>query len=248
MSSGPTRPKRERKSATFALIILFCLFTGVFFFLRSPYFHIREFRVEGNERVMRDEIVARCAQDSLSIFAFDTGKAEELIEFSPWIATAEVRRKLPDKVIISVTERTPVAFMPAGDTLWLIDAEARVLGEDDGTWTGLVAITGPEVTATPGQFLDKHTYGLGLRALETLGPVAAERLTEISVQGGEVSLILDDGCRVLLGKDSGDLAVKATVLESVLQDLSREGKMAERIDLRYEKVALKLRLIEPADP
>jgi cell division protein FtsQ len=247
LSSGPT-PKRERRSATFALVILFCLFTGVFFFLRSPYFHIREFRVEGLERVGKDEIVARCAQDSPSIFAFDTAKAEEIIELSPWIETAEVRRKLPDTVVIRVTERTPVAFMPVGDTLWLIDAEARVLGEDDGTWTGLIAITGPEASATPGQFLDRNTYGWGLKALMSLGPLAGEKLTEISVQGGEVSLILDDGCRVLLGNDSGDIAVKAAVLESVLEDLSHEGKMAERIDLRYEKVAIKLRLLEPGEP
>ena len=247
MSSGPTRPKRERRSSTFALIILFCLFTGAFFFLRSPYFHIRNFRVEGANRVGREEIVARCGQDSPSIFAYQTGKAKELIELSPWIDTAEVRRELPDTVAIRVTEREPIAFMPVGDTLWLIDAEARVLGEDDGTWTGLVALTGPEVSATPGQFLDKSTYGWGLRALTSLGPTAREKLTEISIQAGEVSLILDDGCRVLLGKDSGDVGVKAAALESVLEDLSGEGKIAERIDLRFEKVAIKLRLIEPED-
>jgi len=224
------------------------MFTGAFFFLRSPYFHIREFHVEGNSRVAYDEIVARCAQEDPSIFAFDTAKAEELIELSPWIETAEVRRKLPDTVVIRVTERSPVAFMPAGETLWLIDAEGRVLGEDDGTWTGLVAITGPETAVVPGQFLDKSSYGWGLRVLGALGPIARGKLTEISVQAGDVSLILDDGCVVLLGKDSGDTGVKVAVLESVLQDLASEGKMAERIDLRYEKVAIKLRAIEQGAP
>ena len=121
-----------------------------------------------------------------------------------------------------------------------------MLGEDDGTWTGLVALTGPEVSATPGQFLDKGTYEWGLRALKELGSTAREKLTEISVQAGEVSLILDDGCRVLLGKDSGDIGVKAAALESVLQDLSSQGRLAERIDLRFEKVAIKLRL--PPEP
>jgi cell division septal protein FtsQ len=247
LSSSPTRVKRERRSVTFVLLLLFCLFTGVFFFLRSPYFHIREFRVEGLGRVSREEILARCGQDSPSIFAFDTEKAEDLIELCPWIQMAEVWRELPGTVAVRVTERTPVAFMPVGDDLWLIDAEARVLGKDDGTWTGLVALTGPEVSATPGQFLDAGTYGWGLKALATMGPVAREKLTEISIQAGEASLILDDGCRVLLGKDTGDIARKAAALDSVLRDLHDEGKIAERIDLRFEKVAIKLRLIEPLD-
>jgi cell division protein FtsQ len=247
LSSNPTNKRRERRSLTFVLIILFCLFTGVFFFLRSPYFHIREFRVLGLERVSRDEILARCGQDSPSIFAFDTDKAEALIELSPWIETAEVWRELPYTVAIRVTERTPVAFMPVGDDLWLVDAEARVLGIDDGTWTGLVALTGPEVTLTPGQFLDGETYGWGLKALSFIGPIARERLTEISIQAGEASLILDDGCRVLLGKDTGDIAKKAAALESVLVNLSGEGKIAERIDLRFEKVAIKLRPAEVSD-
>ncbi|MGI6631945.1 MAG: cell division protein FtsQ/DivIB [Bacillota bacterium] len=231
----------EKKSATFVLVILFCFFAGAFFFLRSPYFHIKQFYVEGLERVSRDEILSRCGQDALSIFAFKTDKAKDLIEASPWIETASVRRKLPDTIVITVTERLPVAFTPAGDELWLVDIDGRVLGRDDGTWRGLAAITGPEGTLAPGQFLDPETYGWGLRVLAALGPAARERLTEISVHGGEVSLILDDGCRVLVGKEAGDIYVKSVTLDSVLDDLAANGQIAERIDLRFDKVAIKLK-------
>ena len=89
----------EKKSATFVLVILLCFFAGAFFFLRSPYFHIKQFYVEGLERVSRDEILSRCGQDALSIFAFKTDKAKDLIEASPWIETASVRRKLPDTIV-----------------------------------------------------------------------------------------------------------------------------------------------------
>lgn len=241
------RPVREKKSATFVLVILFCLFAGAFLFLRSPYFHIKEFQVEGLERVTRDEVLSRCGQAALSIFAFDPVKAESLIESSPWIEKATVDRRLPATIVIEVTERVPVAFMPVGDDLWLVDTEGRVLAKDDGTWTGLVAITGSTVEAAPGQFLDKDTYGWGLKALAALGPLARARLTEISVQAGEASLILDDGCRVLIGKETGDVARKAATLDSVLEDLASEGRIAEHIDMRFDKVAIKLQFTDSVE-
>lgn len=242
-STGKGRAK-ERRSATFVLVILFCVFSGAFFFLRSPYFHIKQFHVEGLDRVTREEVLARCGQDSLNIFAFDTEKAEMLIESYPWIATATVERRLPDTIIIKVTERVPVAFMPAGDDLWLIDAEGRILGKDDGTWEGLVAITGPASDPAPGRFLDEATFGVALKTLSTLGPIAREKLTEISVQAGEVTLILDDGCSVFIGKDESQVHRQAVTLESVLEDLSAEGKIALHIDLRFDKVAIKLQFVD----
>lgn len=229
-----------KKSATLILVILFCLFAGAFFFLRSPYFYIKQFHVEGLGRVSKDEVLARCGQASSSIFAFSSEKAARLIESSPWIAGASVRRKLPDTVIIKVTERVPVAFMPSGSDLWLVDAEGRVLAKDDGSWKGLVAITGPAGNLTPGQFLDKGTYGWGLKVLSALGPICRGKLTEISVQADEISLILDDGCKVFMGKELPDVKGKTVALDSVLKDLSSDGKIARHIDMRFDKVAIKL--------
>jgi cell division protein FtsQ len=208
-------------------------------FLRSSYFDVKEFQVEGNLRVSREEIVARSGQNSPGIFAFDVDKASDLIESSPWIESAYVTRRLPGTIVIRVTERTPVAFTPAGDAIWLVDVLGRVLGKDDGSWKGLVALTGPSALLTPGQFLEKDSYGWGLRVLAALGPLSRSRLTEVSVQDDEATLILDDGCAVLMGKERNDLETATSFLESILDERAKEGKIAERIDLRFEKPAVK---------
>jgi cell division septal protein FtsQ len=154
----------------------------------------------GYVRVPKEEIVARSGQTGSNIFAFDLDKASSLIETSPWIESASAKRQYPSTIVLSVTERVPAAFTPAGDEMWLVDATGRVLGKDDGTWPDLVALTGPTAVMAPGQFLEKETYGWGLRILLALGPISREKLTEISVQDGEAALILDDGCEVLMGK------------------------------------------------
>ncbi|MGE5578533.1 MAG: cell division protein FtsQ/DivIB [Bacillota bacterium] len=239
------KPVREGRGLTYGLIVFFCMFAGAFFFLRSSYFNVQEFVVHGANRVPTEDIVARAGQSDSNIFAFDLDKAQTLIETSPWIETASARRQLPRTIILTVVEREPVAFTPVGDAIWLVDKTGRVLGEDDGSWEGLVALTGPMQTVTPGEFLDPQSYGWGLRVLACLGPVSREKLTEISIQNDEAALILDDGCEVLLGKERSDPAARASMLESILLELKREGRIAERIDLRFDRPAVKEQFTDP---
>lgn len=233
------RGVREKRGLTFGLALSFCLFAGAFLFLRSPYFWLRQFEIEGNSRVTRDDILARTGQTTSNIFAFDVDKASLLIESSPWVEKATVKRQLPGTIVISIRERIPVVFMPVGDDMWLVDGSGRVLGEDDGTSAGLVALTGPAAQVVPGQTLDGATYGWALRILSALGPLSRQKATEISVQDQEAQLILDDGCRVLMGKERPDPEARAALLESILEDLAKGGRIAERIDLRFDKPAVK---------
>lgn len=233
------KPVREGRALTYGLIVFFCMFAGAFFFLRSSYFNVQEFVVHGASRVPTEEIVARAGQVASNIFAFDLDKARSLIETHPWIEAATASRQLPNTIVLTVVERVPVAFLPVGDKMWLVDKDGRVLGEDDGTWEGLVALTGPIQTVTPGQFLDSRSYGWGLRVLACLGPLSREKLTEISIQNDEAALILDDGCEILLGKERNDPAARASMLESILMELRNEGRIAERIDLRFDRPAVR---------
>ncbi len=234
------KPVREKKNSVFILVISFCLFTGAFLFLRSPYFSVKEFVVTGNSVIDTEEILARCGQTHPNIFAFNVDKANELIEGHPWIGKAACKRRLPDTILICVTERFPVAFAPIEGVMWLIDSEGRILGEDLGVGDGLIGLTGIEGQAIPGQFI-QDKYRWGLRVLSILGPLSRQKLIEINVQEGDCTLILDDGCVVLFGAESGDSEKKVALLDSILTDLESEGSMAERIDLRYDKQAIKLR-------
>jgi len=239
VASRKTRSDKKRGNLTWGLSALFLVLVGAFLFLRSPFFDIREFYVEGNHVVPEEEIVARCGQNAANIFAFDLDKASALIESSPWIERAWCRRKLPDTILITVTERVPVAFVPTGEASYLVDKQGRVLGEDDGSREGLVALTGPMDPVSPGYFLDDATYGWGLRVLSMLGELARSKVTEINVQGGACTLILDDGCRVLMGEEDSKSRERVSLLESILADLGKEGILAKQIDLRFEKPTIR---------
>ncbi len=230
---------REKKTLTWGLTVAFIVLVGAFLFLRSEYFAVSNYVITGTSAVTREDIVARCSQLAPNVFAFDLDKAKMLIQASPWVQSVVCSRKLPDTVLISIVERTPVVFVPMENGTWLSDPQGRILAEDDGKWPGLIALTGVSGQASSGQFLDDAEYGWAFRVLAALGQVSRTKVTEIHVQDGECTLILDDECRVLMGKEAPGVSQKSLLLESILQDLSQDGSLVEHVDLRFDKPVVK---------
>lgn len=229
-----------RKSATFLLVVVFFLFTGAFVFLRSSYFDISEFVITGNERVSKEQILALASQESMNIFEYDLDKFRTLIEGYPWVKNAQVSRRLPSSIVISITERRPIAFIPQGEIAYLIDEEGRVVGEDDGNSSLAVAITGVDCKLSPGQFLERGKYGAAIKIASLLPSYSHIHATEVCVQEGSCTLILDNGCSVIMGEDTSELERRLGLLGSILSDLRENGNVAEKIDLRFDKPAVTL--------
>ncbi|OSZ72585.1 hypothetical protein CAP39_04495 [Sphingomonas sp. IBVSS1] len=66
----------------------------------------------------------------------------------PWIADASVQRRLPDTLVIEVTERKPVALWQLHGKLAAIDISGRVLARDRlERWNDLPILVGPGANA-----------------------------------------------------------------------------------------------------
>jgi len=72
----------------------------------------------------------------LEIFAADRGKSvlripiderRKQIEALPWIEEATVRRALPNRIEVEITERTPVAFVREANDMALVDVHGVIL-------------------------------------------------------------------------------------------------------------------------
>ena len=148
--------------------------------------------------VPTSEIMARCEPTGINIFTYNVDKSKLSVESSPWIESASFTRRLPGTILVRVTERTPVIFVPCGDEMWLADKHGRILGKDTVDYPNLIALTGVEESQIiPGQFLDRPKYAWGLTIFLNLGPKTLEMLSEIQMQEGNCNLILNNGCLVL---------------------------------------------------
>lgn len=223
--------------------VVFLFMVGGFLFLRSPYFSIREVTVDGCVSLSRDEVLELAGiREGMNIFAVNLDKTQKLLECSPLIKTADVKRELPSTIYIRIEERKPVALVVSGGKLWLVDLEGKVLGEDNGKIPGLVAIVGVSRSVSTGSRLEGKELQ-ALACLRAMGPLTSRVTSEIQLQGDELVLLLKEGgALVYLGEADAGLKGRLESLESVLsalapQDLSR----VVYIELRYGKPSVRFR-------
>lgn len=130
------RPKDWKK--IFRVALCLCVWTtglsltvggalfGGRFLLASDYFRVASVRVECQQRLKAEEIVALSdIRKGTSIFELDLETIGKKIEENPWIASASVQRAFPQEVVIRVAERQPRAIANLG-YLYYIDETGEV--------------------------------------------------------------------------------------------------------------------------
>ena len=86
--------------------LLIIIIAGIIFALVSPIFNIKEIDVSNNEQIKTETIVS-LSQLNLgqNIFKFNKNKVNKNIKTNAYIESAEIKRKLPNKVQIQIEER-----------------------------------------------------------------------------------------------------------------------------------------------
>lgn len=101
----------ERKKKKIKIIIkwttIFLLIIGgIVFALVSPIFNISDIEVNNNNQIATETIVSLSQlQVGQNLFRFNKNKVEKEIKTNPYVESVEIKRKLPNKIEITVEER-----------------------------------------------------------------------------------------------------------------------------------------------
>ncbi|PIE05755.1 MAG: cell division protein [Sorangium cellulosum] len=110
----------------------------------SPRFAVGTIRVEGTTKRTAEQVVQTAGLSiGMNVFSVDLTNARRRLLEDPWIAEAEVERKLPSTLTINVTEREAMAVVVVDADLYLCTHEGEIfkkLESDDPS--GLVVING----------------------------------------------------------------------------------------------------------
>jgi cell division protein FtsQ len=100
--------------------------------------------IVGHRYTSEADIVRALALDpGHSQLSYDTRAARLRLEQLPWVARAAVSRRLPDRLSVTIVERTPVALWRHEGRDVLIDASGRtIVTVAHGSDTGLPVVTG----------------------------------------------------------------------------------------------------------
>jgi cell division protein FtsQ len=90
--------------------------------------HSDQVQVTGNQYVPRGRVLEIFAADrNRSVLRVPLNERRRQIETIPWVEQATVRRALPNRIEVEITERTPIAFLREGSDLALVDVHGVIL-------------------------------------------------------------------------------------------------------------------------
>jgi hypothetical protein len=101
-----------------------------------------------------------------SVLTVDTATAEARLEGDPWVLDARITTYLPNRAVIEVSERIPVAwFLGVDNRARVIDIDGRVLAIVDGRPTDYLWIDGTGPNSSPGAIASDSYRAAGQLAM-----------------------------------------------------------------------------------
>jgi cell division protein FtsQ len=109
------------------------LFLSLYLFLcGAPFLSLKEIRIEGNNRIQKEEILAIAGlEDRPNLLTLDIKTLSRRLAKHPWIDEFMVRRVFPDSLRIVIREKNPVALIRLGG-LYYMDTKGEVIDQAGG--------------------------------------------------------------------------------------------------------------------
>ncbi len=221
----------------------------------SPFFTVTGVTINGCNRVSEETILKLSGvKPDSNLLALDLDTMAHSIETHPWIQSASISKKLPDRLEIAITERQPVAMINL-DRLYLLDSTGTVFKKvEKGEKFDLPLITGlsvavPEQNADSSANVDaKGSTNSGQafagsteqeqmeRILEIIRRASSgtrtlgiNNISEIHVEQGDIVLYTSDRGLPLRFSSNAPIKLQFQRAEKILHHLYSSGK--------YKKIA-----------
>jgi len=224
------------------LLVLAAIGLGAGWVLTSPRFAISEVAVSGASRLTPEEIVAASGiGPGTNLFRLDRAAVVARLEALPLVRRADLVRRFPNRVTLSVEERRPFTLAHAGRLHW-IDEQGVSLGAE----TRAVAPTAPVITglspADLGGGVPSPRVVAGISLLRVLlrsETTLIQQISEIDVSRPDGPVLYTvDGVEVRIGAE--DWEARLGRLQGVLAQIRTGGEAIGSIDLRFrDQVVLK---------
>ena len=217
-------------------MVAVALAAGVAYLIRTPLFGLSAVRVEGTEAVARAEVLevsrVRLGEPYLGL---DLAAIRARVAALPRVADVRVTRDYPSSLRITVTERPPVASVSTGSVYWLVAADGTVLdaaGRRPADLPYVASVPLPSGVRPGSRLPPGNELANALTALGGMAPQLKRQVTGVNARTlDSLEFTLKDGSRVLYGL-AVDQPAKDAAVQLIRRTLKREGREAQRIDVR----------------
>lgn len=218
--------------------------------LRSWRFRIDssdQIQVTGNQNVPRSQVLDIFGGDiSRNVFAVPLEMRRHQLEQISWIESATLMRYLPNRLVVVVQERTPVAFAQVGSRIALVDANGVLMempaNQVKYSFPVLVGFTDAEPLSTRSARM--KIYTALVRELDSGGARYSQEMSEVDLSDPEDAkvTVADGGVVLHLGNSS--YLDRYKIYVSHLREWKQQFGALRSVDLRYDNQVI----VDPAAP
>ena len=236
--------KARKKTKKYKLPTYFIYFllviVGIYFFLHSAFFNIKNIEIMGNINLEEAKILDLCQINSEQNLIFlNNQKIVESILVNPLAKNVELAKKLPNTLKITITERVPVALLVCPDGFIQVSEDGYFLAllKNIGHYA-IPIINGisMDYLPGPGQKIKNDTLLTVLEIIKQSDPNTLKYIAEINMANSSNILAYTTlGVEIKLG-DLERLEEKLYNLDLILLELINktiESESIEYIDLRF---------------
>jgi cell division protein FtsQ len=231
------------------LLLGFCL--SVYLMAKSYLLHDERFVIpssasiefEGNTHVTRAQLLGIFGPDvERNIFTVSLEQRRAELEKLPWVAHATVMRLLPNRMRVSIVERTPVAFVRQGSHIGLVDANGVLLdmpvdsmGQEHYSFPVVTGISASDPLSTRAARM--KIYQKFTSDLDSAGEAVSQELSEVDLSNPEdvKALIPDHSTDILVHFGDDDFLDRYRRFKEHLPEWRAVYPKLYSVDMRYER-------------
>jgi cell division protein FtsQ len=234
-------------------VLLVCLGVGVTGFLmaRSYLLHDERFVIpssasiefEGNTHVTRAQLLGIFGADvERNIFTVSLEQRRRQLEGLPWVGHATLMRLLPNRMRVSIVERTPVAFVRQGSHIGLVDANGVLLdmpmdakAREHYSFPVVTGISGNDPVSTRAARMT--IFERFTSELDGSGEKISQELSEVDLSNPEdvQALIPDHSTEILVHFGEDNFLERYSRFKEHLPEWRTLYPKLSSVDMRYEQ-------------
>jgi cell division protein FtsQ len=207
------------------------------------------FRVESSDQIETTGIQNVTRQQVMEVMGGDIGRniffvplaeRKKQIEQIPWVESASVMRFVPNRLQISIRERTPVAFARVGSKILLTDASGALMdlpgnGKKKYSFPVILGVNPGEPSSTRSARM--AIYNQLIAELDSGGAHYSQELSEVDLSDPE-------DVKVIAGNPQGEVLVhlgsshyldRYKIYVAHAQEWRQQFDKLESVDLRYDR-------------
>jgi cell division protein FtsQ len=212
----------------------------------SDFFQITEMKIDGNRMASNKQISALSKVDIHSnLLAINVPQVKSLLESHPWIDRVVVTRNWPNRLLITVKEKKPVAILNRDTGLFYLDKKGLIIAVaspsqelDFPVITGLESFHFNSTNSAQTNDIIQDVMALLKLAARKNSTLPEQNISEINItKNNEMILYLLERTFPIYMGAGGDISTKYNRLAKVLRNLykTKEFSKVSYIRLDYQK-------------